>query len=251
MQLGCESGYAHAIPAAPPAICAAHTSSPRPRASRTAGVARHAPSHHSVERSLGHGTRYADRPPLHRAFLDAHRDDIRGHALEVKDSGYVDMFGAAVTRVDVLDIDRTNSAATIVADLCSADAVPSDEFDCIVLTQTLQFIFDVTAAIRHLHRMLRPGGVLLTTVPSIIRSDRVLGNQDYWRFTTTTCRRLFGETFGDQYVDVGSFGNVLAAVAFLMGMAREELSRGELDTHDDRFPVLITVRAVKAAGHTT
>jgi len=184
-------------------------------------------------------------------FLDAHRDDIRGHALEVKDSGYVDMFGAAVTRVDVLDIDRTNSAATIVADLCSADAVPSDEFDCIVLTQTLQFIFDVTAAIRHLHRMLRPGGVLLTTVPSIIRSDRVLGNQDYWRFTTTTCRRLFGETFGDQYVDVGSFGNVLAAVAFLMGMAREELSRGELDTHDDRFPVLITVRVVKAAGHTT
>ena len=99
--------------------------------------------------------------------------------------------------------------------------------------------------------MLNPGGVLLTTVPSIIRSDRVLGNQDYWRFTTTTCRRLFGETFGDQYVDVGSFGNVLAAVAFLMGMAREELSRGELDTHDDRFPVLITVRAVKAAGHTT
>ncbi len=76
-------------------------------------------------------------------------------------------------------------------------------------------------------------------------------NQDYWRFTTLTCRRLFGETFGAEHVDVSTYGNVLAAVAFLMGMAREELSPGELDTHDDRFPVLITVRAVKAAGHTT
>ncbi len=104
-------------------------------------------------------------------FLGAHRGDIHGHVLEVKDHRYVDMFGAAVTRIDVLDIDRTNSAATLVADLCAADVVPSDEFDCIVLTQTLQFIFDATAAIRHLHRILRPGGVLLTTVPSIIRSE--------------------------------------------------------------------------------
>ena len=182
-------------------------------------------------------------------FLDAHRADVHGHVLEVKDHGYVDRFGAAITRIDVLDIDRTNSAATIVADLCAADAVPANEFDCIVLTQTLQFIFDVSGAIRNLHRMLRPGGVLLTTVPSIIRSDRVLMSQDYWRFTTPTCRRLFGDTFGAEHVEVNSHGNVLTAVAFLMGMAREELSRGELDTQDDRFPVLITVRAIKAAGH--
>jgi SAM-dependent methyltransferase len=180
-------------------------------------------------------------------FLDAHRGDIHGHVLEVKDSAYVDMFGGAVTRVDVLDIDRTNSGATIVADLCAADAIPSDEFDCIVLTQTLQFTFDVTAAIGHVHRMLRPGGVLLTTVPSITKTDRVLVNQDYWRFTMATCRRLFGDRFGSEQVEVDSYGNVLTAVAFLMGMAEEELSLDDLETRDDRFPVLISVRAVKAA----
>jgi SAM-dependent methyltransferase len=184
-------------------------------------------------------------------FLDAHRDDIHGHVLEVKDSAYVEMFGEAVTRVDVLDMDQTNSGATIVADLGAADAIPSDEFDCIVLTQTLQFIFDVTAAIGHLHRMLRPGGVLLTTVPSITKTDRLLVNKDYWRFTMPTCRRLFGDMFGADHVEVDSYGNVRTAVAFLMGMAQEELSRDELDTRDDRFPVLITVRAVKAAGHAT
>ena len=180
-------------------------------------------------------------------FLDAHREDIHGHVLEVKDSAYVDTFGEAVTRVDVLDIDETNSDATIVADLCAADAVPSDEFDCIVLTQTLQFTFDVAAAIGHVHRMLRPGGVLLSTVPSIIKTDRVLMNQDYWRFTMPTCRRLFGDLFGADHVEVNSYGNVLTAVAFLMGMAQEELSLAELDTRDDRFPVVISVRAVKTA----
>jgi hypothetical protein len=35
-----------------------------------------------------------------------------------------------------------------------------------------------------------------------------------------------------------------------MGMAEEELSLDELDTRDDRFPVLISVRAVKAARDT-
>jgi hypothetical protein len=184
-------------------------------------------------------------------FLDAHRDDIRGRVLEVKDRRYADMFGTHLTRVDVLDIDSTNSAATIVADLSAADVVPSDQFDCIVLTQTLQLIFDLTSTIRHLHRMLRPGGVLLTTVPSITRADRHQQSHDYWRFTPPTCLRLFGDTFGAEHVVVGAHGNVLTAVAFLMGMAREELSRSELETYDGLYPVLITVRAVKAAGHTT
>jgi hypothetical protein len=62
-----------------------------------------------------------------------------------------------------------------------------------------------------------------------------------------TCRRLFGDRFGSEHVEVDSYGNVLTAVAFLMGMAEEELSLDELDTRDDRFPVLISVRAVKAA----
>jgi hypothetical protein len=47
---------------------------------------------------------------------------------------------------------------------------------------------------------------------------------------------------------VHSRGNVLVAVAFLLGMAREELSEQELESDDPFFPVLITVRATKAGG---
>ena len=36
------------------------------------------------------------------------------------------------------------------------------------------------------------------------------------------------------------------AVAFLLGMAAEELSQRELETEDPFFPVLVTVRASKA-----
>jgi hypothetical protein len=51
----------------------------------------------------------------------------------------------------------------------------------------------------------------------------------------------------DGTVDVRAHGNVLASVAFLVGMAAEELSARELDRVDPFFPLLVTVRATKAA----
>jgi SAM-dependent methyltransferase len=182
-------------------------------------------------------------------FLARHRQDIRGRVLEVKDSHYTDSFGAGVSRRDVLDVDPTNRNATIVADLAEADPLPSDSFDCLILTQVLQFIFPVQPAIRHGHRALRPGGVLLVTVPGISRIEPgSLSRTDHWRFTPASCRRLFEDVFGPGQVSVEAHGNVLAAIAFLTGMAQEELSPAELDRADPHFPVVVAVRAVKRAG---
>lgn len=177
-------------------------------------------------------------------FLAEHRGDIRGRVLEVKDSGYTERFGVGVAAREVLDIDPANPAATVVADLAAADAIPSDSFDCFILTQTLYFIYDTRGAIAHAHRLLRPGGVLLVTVPGTIRMDR-RPETDYWRFTVASCRALLGEAFGAERVAVRSYGNVLACVAFLLGMAREELSASELDAYDALYPVVVTARAVK------
>ncbi len=71
-------------------------------------------------------------------FLAAERQAIRGRVLEVLNAEYTERFGVGVERSDVLDIDPSNTSATIVADLATADDVPSEAFDCIVLTQTLQ-----------------------------------------------------------------------------------------------------------------
>jgi hypothetical protein len=68
---------------------------------------------------------------------------------------------------------------------------------------------------------------------------------DYWRFTAASCRRVFGEVFGDDNVTVRTYGNVLASTAFLRGTAYEEIPRRKLDVNDPYFPTLVAVRAVK------
>src|SRR3954451_7688232 len=168
-------------------------------------------------------------------FLDHNRQDIHGRVLEIKDSSYTDRFGAGVELSDVLDVDPSNPRATIVADLSRADQIPSDRYDCFVLTQTLQLIYDLNGAITHAARILRPGGVLLATLPGISRVERAYAEADYWRFTSASGAALFGAIFGPAQVSVRSYGNVLTAIAFLTGMAHEELSQPELETHDSHF----------------
>lgn len=178
-------------------------------------------------------------------FLERHRADIRGRGLEVKDSGYLTRFGTGLTAVDVLDVDASNPLATIIADLAAADSVPDERFDCFLLTQTLQLVYDTRSALIHAHRMLGPGGVLLATVPGITRVAR--GYPDYWRFTPAACAALFEEVFGAE-VEVRGYGNVLSAIAFLTGMAQQELSTRELEEMDPAFPVIIGVRARKSGA---
>ena len=181
-------------------------------------------------------------------FLGAHAEDIRGNVLEIGDDTYTRKFGGnRVTKSDVLHVSEGNPKVTIVADLTKADHVPSNTFDCIIFTQTLQFIYDVRAALQHLYRILKPGGVLLATFPGISQISRYDMNRwgDYWRFTILSARRLFEEVFPPENVEVQAYGNVLTAVAFLHGLAAEELKQEELDYHDPDYEVLITVRAVK------
>ena len=44
---------------------------------------------------------------------------------------------------------------------------------------------------------------------------------------------------------MSTFGNVLASIAFLHGLAAEELREDELNYHDPDYELLIAVRAVK------
>jgi SAM-dependent methyltransferase len=181
------------------------------------------------------------------SFLERHRRDISGRVLEIKDASYTRRFGSGVTRSDVLDVNRENSGATIYADLAAADEVPSDAFDCIILTQTLQLILDVPAALAHLHRVLASEGVVLATVPTLSRVAPGSDGTDYWRFTPAACAELFDATFGAHNVLVEPMGNVLAGVAFLHGLGAEELPRTKLEEQDVEFPLVVGVRAVKRA----
>jgi SAM-dependent methyltransferase len=180
-------------------------------------------------------------------FLSRHSQDIRGHVLEVADATYTQRFGAErVEQSDVLHVFEGNPAATIVADLTRAEQIPSNAFDCIILTQTLLLIYDLPAAIKTLYRILKPGGAVLVTVPGITQ-----GTEDtrqwgrYWSFTTLSIKRLFEEFFPATQLDVNAYGNVLAATAFLYGLATQDLRQRELDYRDPDYELVITLRAIK------
>ena len=200
--------------------------------------------HFGFERGLPIDRFYVER------FLAANASDIRGRVLEIGDAAYTRRFGEArVTRSDVLHVVAGAPEATITGDLASADHIPTDAFDCIVLTQTLHLIYDVTAAVGTIHRILAPGGVLLATVPGISQIERGQWRDTwFWSFTVPAARRRFEERFAAADVRVEASGNVLAAVAFLEGLAAHELREDELLAFDEAYPVCVAIRAVKGGA---
>jgi SAM-dependent methyltransferase len=182
------------------------------------------------------------------AFLSRHSADVHGHVLEVADNRYTkELGGARVARSDILHVTSGNPDATVVADLARCDHILPDTFDCIIVTQTLQYVYDVRAAVRNLRRIVKPGGVVLVTIPGIsqiIRYDMEHWGE-HWRFTNLSAQRLFEEAGPWESLQIQVHGNILAATAFLHGLAAVELRREELDFHDPDYQVLITVRALK------
>lgn len=183
------------------------------------------------------------------AFLSANRQHITGRCLEMGDPAYIKKFGTGVTQPDVMHYVEGNPQATIVGDLTSAEHIDSNSFDCIIFTQSLQMIYDLKAALQTLHRILKPGGVLLMTSAGISKIARQLGEDDwgeYWHLTKQSAKALFDETFPGADVEVDSYGNVLSAISFLHGLAAEELDKEKLDYKDNKYEVLVVVCAIKA-----
>lgn len=188
-----------------------------------------------------------DRHYIER-FLGLHSAEIQGRVLEIGDAYYTNMFGAGqVTHSDILHVAEGNAQATLVGDLATGAGVPTAVFDCTILTQTLPFIFDVQNAVVQILHALKPGGVALVTIPGISQISRYDMERwgDYWRFTDASARRLFGDVFGAENITVVTYGNVLAACAFLQGLAAHELKSDELDFPDSDYQVIIGIRATR------
>jgi SAM-dependent methyltransferase len=184
-------------------------------------------------------------------FIAAHAGDIQGDVLEVSNNDYTVRFGGAqVSRSDILHPDDGNPRATVVADLAVPNPSLEGRFDCIICTQTLQLIYEFRSAVTQIHDWLKPGGVALVSVPGISQISREDMKQtgDYWRFTGAAVRRMFAEEFGEGAAEIDVLGNVLAATAFLHGIAAEEFDEADLLEKDPQFQMLTTVRAVRREG---
>jgi glycosyltransferase involved in cell wall biosynthesis len=181
-------------------------------------------------------------------FLRAESACIKDRVLEIGDNSYTLHFGGEKVSVsDILHVDASNLHATYIGDLGYAPQLPDNAFDCLILTQTLHLIYDFKGALQTCHRILKPGGTLLLTVPGITPIDPGEWKETwYWSFTDKALRRIVTEVFGQGQVSTQSFGNVHVAAAFLYGVGRPELSSEKLDFYDPQFQVINTVKAVKS-----
>ena len=180
-------------------------------------------------------------------FLEAESSVIKGNVLEIADNAYTTKYGLdKVTKSDVLHLDQGVPGATYVADLSKADHLPSDHFDCIILTQTLQFIYDYTSALKHCYRMLKKDGVLLVTVPGISPIEVGKWRTNWlWSFNVASMNKIFSEFFPAHSFNVQAYGNVYAAISFLHGVGITETDKSKLDIRDSSYDVIITIRLKK------
>jgi SAM-dependent methyltransferase len=167
-------------------------------------------------------------------FIAANIAWLKGSALEVQSPQYTGRVDT-VEETTVLDIDDGNARATLVADLNQPDSLPAAAFDCVVLTQTLQYT-DPTVALRNVGRCLKPHGRAIVTVPCLSRVDPEAPDVDMWRWTPAGLRRAVEQAGLRGTVE--GHGNSLAAAAFMLGLSVEDVGRGRLALNDNAYPVI-------------
>jgi len=168
-------------------------------------------------------------------FFQRHSSDIQGQVMEIGDSGLMRLFGGDhITQSTVMAADHDRD-------------FPRRAFDCLIHAQAFSSTYDFKSAIQDAYAVLKPGGILLVTLPGIsqIRRPEMEQIGDYWRFTDASVKKMFGDVFGSENIMVETYGNVLAASALLFGLESHELKKEELDFNDPDYQVIIAVRAVK------
>ena len=191
---------------------------------------------YGVDRGSAIDRYYIDR------FVAEHAADIRGHVLEVAEGRYARVHPSAIEVLDVLDIDPRNDQATVIADLDDAGSLPPGAYDCVVLTQTLQYVFEPEVALTNLWDSLAPGGVLLLSVPITSKVDHDLADRDSWRMLAPGLGQLLQRSCVGAEVTLVTAGNLVATIAFLLGLAAEELRPDELDGDDPLHPLVTCAR---------
>lgn len=178
--------------------------------------------------------------PVDRYFIERwveqHRAAIRGRVLEVQKPDYAERFPGAVTAVDILDIDAANPLATVVADLRVPGSLPASRFDCAIVTQTLQFVDDIVAAVENLWESLVPGGSLIVTMPTASKLEESLADVECWRVTPHGLHSVLSRGCPGGSIRTAGYGNILVTTAFLYGLVTDDLRPTELDHYDPLFP---------------
>jgi SAM-dependent methyltransferase len=187
--------------------------------------------------------------PVDRYYLDAFLREnqalIKGRVLEVQVPSYTRRFGEDVLESHTVDINPA-FRATFTCDLADGAQVPSDHYDCFLVPNTLQHLADLQPSLRTILRVVKPGGTILASAAGLL--PLIPDGGDYWRLSVEGWRQVLEAEWPGCDTTIQAHGNCLAAVAAMYGLAFEELTSNELDAHDPRYPVLVTIRCRKPAA---
>lgn len=194
-------------------------------------------------------------------FLNQNRHLIRGDVLEVAERTYATTFGQPHSRPWMLSYSPTDSgrdeeALVVTGTLTDLATLPASAFDCFICTQTLNSIFELSKAVQTIRDILKPDGTALVTLPGLAQLSSYDSERwgDFWRFTPASAARLFKEVFrenGDS-VEVCAYGNLVAAIGLLRGIAVEDIPDLDLLKRcDPDYPVVTGVVVRKSSESLT
>lgn len=180
------------------------------------------------------------------SFLSENAGRITGSVLEIGDAIYTHRFGSRIASSEVLHLTERVGPGGIVGDLQDPRTLAGRRYDCIILTQVLQFIPRPDEALSNAWAACAEGGTMLLTVPCITQISEFDEARwgEYWRFTERGVRLMLGR-LEHAKATVRSRGNLTACVAFLRGLCVQDLPDGELDSDDPRYPCIVTARVEK------
>lgn len=155
-------------------------------------------------------------------YISRHKNDIHGDVLEFcgGEDVYAKKYGGMLKRVDLMaktGLENVFPNADIYANLEDISTLPAAQYDCIIATQVIMYMYDLKTVMNNLKYMLKPGGILILTVPGPISDSSPHSVARYWSFSATALKHLCNTTFGN-YEDCRTYGSINYSVHMLFGI---------------------------------
>ena len=174
-------------------------------------------------------------------FLNRRRTDIAGRVLLLHDNSITSQFFRRNCQLEEIVPDPKRQLP--LNDLEALQLPLQNGYDCIIMVQLLQNVYHLKGTINGLYQRLKPGGVLLLTVPGFNGNQRV--DHSYWAFSDQLLGHLLAESFPGKNISVETWGNVLAVTAHLHQLPADSLTERQLNHRDTCYPFVVGARAVK------
>lgn len=185
------------------------------------------------------------RSSIGRKFIDdiirRNIDQINGDILEIGRNKYKHLIlSENINSYACLDIENY-SDIDIIADIQDMPQIADNQFDTIICTQVLEHVPNPFLAVSELHRILKPGGKIIVTVPFL--NNYHMEPHDYWRFTEYGLSNLFKEFSSCEVESHGAtYHHVLATLGYC---ATEMEFKVEERSGVPKFPVIVSAIAIK------